>query len=321
MADVSSAGGLLVVDKPSGCTSHDVVQRLRRVLGERKIGHSGTLDPAATGVLVVGVGKATRLFAFLGNLSKTYRATVQFGVTTSTLDAEGEVLSHSECSFDRTALDEVVPLFQGEISQVPPMVSAVKVGGERLYKAARRGEEVQRESRQVRIYSLVVDSFDPVHFTAVLTVQCSAGTYIRTLAADLGEKLGCGAHLSGLRRLAVGSFNESMAVPLAELEERGREFAAERLLPMRRAMKDFPTVTVEGEQLVAVTHGRPIEQPPSIRRPGELTVLSGKKPGDRPPHEVGMTSGVPVGVLNPQGELIAVYRRHREGLKPAAVLI
>ncbi|MGH2773372.1 MAG: tRNA pseudouridine(55) synthase TruB [Actinomycetota bacterium] len=321
VATGGEVNGILVVDKPAGCTSHDVVQRLRKVTGRQKIGHSGTLDPAATGVLVVGLGKATRLFNFLTHLSKEYRATVKFGSTTRTLDAEGEVLSERPCSFDRAALDRAAEGFVGEIMQIPPMVSAVKVGGERLYKAARRGEEIEREPRPVRVYRLEIEEFDPAAFTAVATVQCSAGTYIRSLAADMGEKLGCGAHLQSLRRLAVGTFTEGMAVPLAALEEGGFDFVAQRMLPMRRAMKDFPMIFVDGEDLDAVSHGRSINPQVPIARPGELTVLSGKKQGDRPAHEVGMTSGVPVGIIDPQGELIAVYRRHRDGLKPAAVLI
>jgi tRNA pseudouridine55 synthase len=321
VSDDAAVSGLLVVDKPAGITSHDVVNRLRRVYGTKKVGHAGTLDPMATGVLIMGIGKATRLLNFLQGTAKEYRATARFGVTTSTEDAEGEVLTKTPCDLDIEAVREAAAKFVGEISQLPPMVSAIKVNGEALYKAARRGEEVEREPRTVRIYALEVESFDPESQSATLYVKCSSGTYIRTLGADLGAALGCGAHLTALRRLSVGSFKESESVPLAELQELERADAEARILPMHEAMRDFPRRVVDEAELDDVSHGRELvaKQPPL--RLGELPMMSTKRTGDRPAHEAGMTAGIPVGIIGPDGELIAVYRRSAKGLKPAAVLI
>jgi tRNA pseudouridine55 synthase len=236
--------GLIVVDKPAGITSHDVVDRIRKAYGLKKVGHGGTLDPAATGVLLVGLGKGTRLLHFLVGLPKTYVAEVAFGVTTTTLDAEGEVTGTRPCDFDRARLDEAAAAFTGEITQVPPMFSAVKVGGEPLYKAARRGEEVTRPPRHVTIHQLDVTWFDPARFRAGLEVRCSSGTYIRTLAADLGERLGCGAHLASLRRTAVGSFTESEALSLEQIEAATPQQRARMVMPPGPAMRDFPGVAV-----------------------------------------------------------------------------
>jgi tRNA pseudouridine55 synthase len=321
MTSEAAVSGLLVVDKPAGCTSHDVVNRLRRVYGTSKVGHAGTLDPAATGVLILGIGKATRLLAFLQGAAKEYRAVARFGVTTSTQDAEGQVVAEVECDLNLDRVREAAQRFTGEIQQLPPMVSAVKVGGEALYKAARRGEEVARELRTVRIYALEVESFDPESQSATLYVKCSSGTYIRTLAADLGEALGCGAHLTALRRLSVGSFKESEAISLEALEKLDRAAAEALVLPMHQAMRDFPRRTVEGAELDDVSHGRELAPKEAPRRLGELPLMSMKRSGDRPAHEAGMTAGIPVAILGPEGDLIAVYRRSAKGLKPAAVLI
>jgi tRNA pseudouridine55 synthase len=316
-----AVSGLLVVDKPPGGTSHDVVNRVRRVYGTSKVGHAGTLDPAATGVLILGVGKATRLLAFLQGTAKEYRAVARFGVSTSTQDAEGAIISERPCSLDPERIREEAGKFVGEITQLPPMVSAVKVAGEPLYKAARRGEWVEREQRTVRIYALEVESFDAETQSATLYVKCSSGTYIRTLASDLGEALGCGAHLTELRRLSVGSFKESEAVSLEALEKMERGEAEALVLPMHEAMRDFPRRTVEGSELDDVSHGRELVTKQAPLRLGELPMMSMKRTGDRPAHEAGMTAGIPVGIIGPDGELIAVYRRSAKGLKPAAVLI
>lgn len=321
MSDQSPLAGLLVIDKPPACTSHDVVARVRRVLATSKVGHAGTLDPSATGVLLVGVGKATRIMQFLQNLPKEYRATVQLGVTTDSQDADGEVTSRTECDLQIDQVRQAAERFVGEISQVPPMVSAVRVGGERLYKAARRGEVVEREPRTVRVHALQVEEFDPATQVATVYAKCSSGTFVRTLAADLGEVLGCGAHVHSLRRLGIGSFTESEATPLAELEAMNPIEAAESMLPMHAALRDFPSRTVDGDEYEAVGHGRPLEIAEAPKRPGELPVMSTAKPGDRPAHEAGMTAGVPVAIRDPEGKLIAVYRRSSGKLKPAVVLI
>jgi tRNA pseudouridine55 synthase len=321
MTEEASPSGVLVVDKPSGCTSHDVVHRIRRVFQTSKVGHSGTLDPAATGVLLVGVGKATRLLAFLQSLPKQYRARARFGVSTSTQDAEGEVVAEHLCNFEAADLDAVAKRFIGQIEQVPPMVSAVKVDGEPLYKAARRGEVVERQPRTVRVYALEVEEFDARQKVATIYVKCSSGTFVRTLASDIGDSLGCGAHLSALRRLSIGSFSESEAVPLAELEAMAADRARARLLTLREAMRDFPVRTVKDQEVESVAHGRELAHAEPPRRAGELAVLSMRRPGDRPAHEAGMTAGIPVGILDPGGRLIAVYRKSAKGLKPAAVLL
>lgn len=286
---------MLVVDKPAGPTSHDVVDRVRRLLGTRKVGHSGTLDPTATGVLLVGVGRATRLLAFLQTLPKVYRAQARFGVTTATQDAAGGVLVERPCTFSREDLERAAASLTGEIEQTPPMVSAVKVAGERLYLAARRGEEVERPARTVMVHELTVEDFHEERWTATVFVRCSSGTYVRTIAADLGEAVGCGAHVESLRRLSVGSFGEREAVGLEELEEAAPAERAARLLPMSAAMRDFPLVTVQGADLEAVLHGRP------------LAAGTGAPDG-------------PIAVLDPGGRLLAVYRRSDRTLKPAAVL-
>lgn len=315
--------GLLVVNKPSGCTSHDVVARVRRIYGMKKVGHAGTLDPSATGVLLVGLGKATRLLTYLQGSPKEYRATVQFGVSTSSQDADGDVIAERPSELTFAKVDGAAQAFWGEITQLPPMVSAVKVGGERLYKAARRGEDVMRPQRTVRIYALNIESFDQQTQQAIIFVKCSSGTYIRTLASDLGDALHTGAHIHSLRRLAIGTFRDAEAISLPELEAMGSVGALERVMSMSAAMRDFPQRTVTDQEREDVSHGKELAPPQEApRRLGELSVMSVKKPGDRPAHEVGMTTGVPIGILDPAGELIAVYRKSpKGGMKPEAVLI
>ena len=243
-----SLDGLVVVDKASGWTSHDVVARCRRIYGQRRVGHSGTLDPPATGVLLVGLGRATRLLRFLTELPKTYVGEVVLGVATSTLDAQGEVTGRWDMG--GVSLEEVreaAARFLGPIEQVPPMVSAVKVKGKRLHQLARAGVEVQREPRRV-----VVHRFD-AHPTAEsgvvrIEVECSSGTYVRSLAADVGTALGGGAHLRALRRIAVGSFGLGEAHPVEELSE-------DTVLSPAEAMRDYPAVSVPASTASAVSHG------------------------------------------------------------------
>jgi len=293
--------GVVVVDKHAGPTSHDVVDRMRRLFQTRRVGHAGTLDPPATGVLLVGLGRATRLLQFLQPLPKTYRAVVTFGATTSTQDATGEVLERRPCRFGPDELAAAAAALVGEISQVPPMVSAVKVRGERLYVAARRGEEVERPARTVVVYGLGVSGFEagaPDGCEATLEIRCSSGTYVRTLAADLGETLGCGAHVKSLRRLSVGSLGEAEAVGLDRLEAMGEAQRLGAVLPMASAMRDLDSRTVSGEELAAVSHGRPLDAEPGSGAEGERVAL-----------------------LDPSGRLVAVYRWHGRGLRPAAVLV
>jgi len=316
-----SVSGFLIIDKPPGCTSHDVVDRLRRIYSTRRVGHAGTLDPAATGVLLIGIGKATRVMAFLQGLPKSYRATAQFGVETATQDADGAVTATHPSTVTLEQLETAAAAFRGEIKQTPPMVSAVKIGGEPLYKAARRGEVVDRPARNVRIHEFDIEALDTSTQSATLKVVCSSGTYIRTLAADLGDALGCGAHLSSLRRLKVGTFGEDESEKLEDLEALDPDERRGRLLSMRTAMRDFPFIQVSGDELTWVAQGRSLAPRTPPKRLGELGVISKSLPGTRPAHEAGMTAGVPVAVLDPEGRLLAVYRRNPKGLKPAAVLV
>ena len=196
--------GILLVDKPADWTSHDVVAKLRGVLGERRMGHSGTLDPMATGLLVVFAGRATRAVSFSENHTKCYEAHLRLGFTTDTQDTTGTVLSRSECAVSRAELEAVLPQFRGDILQVPPMYSALKVDGKKLYEIARRGGEVARQARPVTIEELTV--LGEADGDYVLRVRCSKGTYIRTLCHDIGAALGCGGVMSALRRTEVGAY-------------------------------------------------------------------------------------------------------------------
>lgn len=246
--------GIVVIDKPAGMTSHDVVARVRRAVGQHRVGHTGTLDPAATGVLVVCLGRATRLVQFLQAGTKTYAATMVLGIETDSQDADGAVVRTVAADhIDERALCEVLTELQGEITQVPPMVSAVKVDGERLHHKARRGEVVEREPRKVTVHDLVLDRFEPgEHPTASFLVTCSSGTYVRTLAHDAGQRLGVGASLTSLRRVANEPFQLADAVSLDVIAAAAGNRAA---LPgridvadaMRRAL---PMCDLDDEQLV-----------------------------------------------------------------------
>lgn len=288
--------GLVVADKPAGWTSHDVVGKLRRVYGQKRVGHAGTLDPDATGVLVVGLGRVTRLLRFLQDLPKTYRGRVVFGVATDTLDASGEVLDRRPMPVDRDQVEAAAAAFVGEVQQLPPMVSAVKVGGRRLYEAARRGEEVERALRTVTVHRLEVEDFEPGPYPeATVFVECSSGTYIRALAADLGTALGGCAHLGTLRRLSVGPFTEADARTVEAVE-------AEPEAAVRGAgatVRHLDHVMVDEEGARAVRHGSVFP----------ATSLVGEEGG----------SG-PFAVVGPDGALLAVYERTGAACRPAVVL-
>ena len=283
----SDVHGLAVVDKPAGWTSHDVVARCRRLLGTRKVGHSGTLDPGATGVLLVGAGHVTRLLRFLSDLPKAYVGEVVLGSTTTTLDDEGEVV-------ERFAMDGVTleaaraasAALVGDIQQVPPMVSAVQVGGRRLHDLARQGIEVERAARPVTVHSLELEaSGDPMVLR--MAVTCSSGTYVRVLAADLGALLGGGAHLRRLRRTAIGPFDQAGATPLDLV-------SPDVLAPPLAAVAHLPRVEVGEEGAADVAHGRVL---PAWEGDGPWAVTAA------------------------DGALLAVYERYRSGLaKPAVVL-
>lgn len=256
--------GVLVIDKPAGMTSHDVVAVVRKAAGQRKVGHTGTLDPDATGVLVVCLGRATRLVPYIQASRKTYDARLRLGVTTTTLDAAGDVVEERDPSgIDEAAVCDALKGFLGDIEQVPPMVSAVKIGGERLHVKARRGETVDRPPRRVTVHDLVLEYFDPgPPPEAAFLITCSAGTYVRTLAADVGERLGVGAHLVALRRLASGRFSVDDSLSLEHLRELGAEGRlGEALLSLADAVADYPSRAVGHGDAQAIGHGRPL--PPS----------------------------------------------------------
>jgi tRNA pseudouridine55 synthase len=260
-------GGVLVVDKPAGPTSFDVVQRVRRALGAAKAGHAGTLDPAATGVLAVCVDDAVKLQRWLSDGDKAYDAWIAFGAATDTQDAEGAVVATGDASaLDGAAVRAALPRLVGELEQLPPMYSAVRVGGRRLHEAARAGERVERVPRKVRVHALELVEFEPAPpggaARARVAVRCGKGTYVRTLAADLGEALGVPAHLAALRRTAAGPFALGQATPLATVQELGRaDPAALRalLVPVEEAIRFMPSVKLDARQARDVQHGRALE--------------------------------------------------------------
>lgn len=254
----SGVTGVLVVDKPAGMTSHDVVAVVRRAAGTRRVGHTGTLDPDATGVLVCCLGTATRLVQYLQDSPKTYQATMVLGLATTTQDAAGEPVFEADAShIDEAGLCAVIGDFLGDIQQVPPMVSALKVDGERLHEKARRGEVVEREPRDVTVHDLVLEEFQGgarAHASFLVTV--SPGTYVRTLAHDIGEALGVGGSLTALRRLANGGFTSDAAVALDDVRTAGEEGGIEDLLlSPREALRGFPTVEVDREAVERLVHG------------------------------------------------------------------
>ena len=246
--------GLLLIDKPSGLTSHDIVRRVRRLFKTRRVGHAGTLDPLASGVLPVALGEATRLLQFLLADDKAYRATARLGVTTDTLDADGEILEERPVpEISQGQLERVLQCFRGAIEQIPPMYSALKQNGVPLYKLARQGETVERQPRRVTIHSLKLLSFAPPFLQ--LEVHCSKGTYIRSLLADIGEELGCGAHLTALRRTASAGFEAAECIALADLENLDDPHQA--LLTPLQAMRAYPVVELNADAVKALHFGIP----------------------------------------------------------------
>jgi len=233
--------GILVIDKPAGPTSHDIVDEVRKLLKQKKVGHTGTLDPVATGVLPLVLGKATKIARYLTGGDKGYRATFRLGVTTDTLDGAGQVLEEKPVEVDEARVREVLESFVGEIQQIPPMYSAKKQDGKRLYELARKGVEVEREPKDVTIYG--IDLLECVLPDITVDVRCSAGTYVRVLAQDVGETLGCGGYLHLLRRTAAGPFAESDAVTLDTLEQDADDIG-KHVLPIARGLRDAPSIDV-----------------------------------------------------------------------------
>ena len=286
--------GLVVVDKPAGCTSHDVVAKLRKAYGQRRVGHAGTLDPDATGVLLVGLGRATRLLRFLQEAGKSYRGRIVFGIATSTLDAAGEIVEQQPMPLARSDVEAAVTRFVGEIEQLPPMVSAVKVGGRRLHQLARAGVDVERAPRRVRVDRFEVEDFEPGPYPeATVLVECGSGTYVRSLAADLGVALGGCAHLGLLRRLAIGSFTLAESHPLEDVI--ANPDAA--VLTLATAMRDLERIDVDDEQARAARHGIAF-----------------------PAGALGERGAGPFALVAPGDELVAVYERRGAACKPSVVM-
>jgi tRNA pseudouridine55 synthase len=253
--------GLLNINKPTGITSHDVVNRVRKLAGQRKVGHAGTLDPLASGVLLVCLGQATRLIEYLMASRKQYRATLRFGTTTDTLDAEGQITTQNDPSgLTEAYLRQILPNFLGEVEQIPPLFSAIKKAGQPLYKRARAGEIVEVEPRVVTIYDLTWVAWQPPDLT--LDITCSPGTYIRSLARDLGEAAGPGAHLAGLTRTASGPWRLAEAVSLETLEQeaaQGSSMWQQHLHPPDQALTHLPKVTLSAAEAAHVQQGRQIQ--------------------------------------------------------------
>ena len=248
------ANGIIIIDKPADWTSMDVCAKLRGILKTKKVGHAGTLDPMATGVLPVFVGQATRGVSFAESGDKEYLAVLRLGLVTNTQDTSGQVLHRTEALPDRAALEAVLPRFTGEISQLPPMYSAIKIGGKKLYELARQGKEVERRPRPVTIHALeVVEQTGPNCYT--VRVRCSKGTYVRTLCHDIGAALGCGGCMSALRRTEAAGFSLAEAVPLEALLDAPDPAAL--LRPVDAYFFRYPAVTVEGTALRKAKNGNP----------------------------------------------------------------
>jgi tRNA pseudouridine55 synthase len=286
------ANGVVVVDKPRGPTSFDVVAQVRRVFGEKRVGHAGTLDPMATGVLPVCVGEATKLVQFLTGGEKEYQAEALLGVATDTLDATGAIVREADASaIGEAAVQEVLASFLGTVMQKPPMHSAIRVGGKRLYELARQGVEVEREAREVQIHDTRLSAFarEGARVRISFTVRCGKGTYIRSIAGDLGDRLGVGAHLTALRRTRVGAFRIDGAVPLDRLAPETP------LLGLAESLADLPSIPLDAQQAKDVRDGK-------LATVGALPVL-----GDF------------VRLLRPDGSLLAVASPSGGRLKLARV--
>ncbi len=249
--------GILIIDKPAGLTSHDVVNRVRRVTKIRQVGHAGTLDPMATGVLVVCLGQATRVSEYLLGHDKAYHATIRLGLETNTYDADGEVVATHAVNVERGEVERALAQFVGEIKQVPPMYSAIKREGQKLYEFARQGIEIEREARSVVVRSIELCSYQAPD--ATIDVRCSAGTYIRSIAHDLGVLLGTGGHLIGLRRTAAGPFTVDQAITLEAFEAAARENRGQAHLRLiDEALNDWPLVVLAESDRVRALNGAPL---------------------------------------------------------------
>lgn len=287
--------GFLVIDKPKGMTSNEVVMKVKRATGMTKVGHAGTLDPLATGAVVVAVGPVTRLIRFIQDQPKEYEATAQFGVSTDSLDSDGAVLSREPMEFSEDELNQVAARFVGTVLQVPPMVSALKHQGRRLYELARQGEVVERQARPVEIHELQIEAVGTGPYPEVeFRVVCGKGTYVRSLADDLAAALGGSAHLTALRRTRTGSLRvETHGLELDDLEN-----WESRFLTPSEALGDLPAVTVGEETARGVAHGMRFVGGEMVTAPDQSAMR----------------------VLDESGDLLAVYRRDGDHARPEVVL-
>jgi len=304
-SDRPGPSGFLVVDKPVGWTSHEVVDAARRWLGIRRVGHLGTLDPLATGLLPLAIREATKLAPFVAQGLRVYVGSIRLGVATDTFDAEGRVLRRHDGPLPaEEAVREALAEFLGETMQIPPMFSSVKKDGVPLYRLARRGEEVERSPRPIRIYSLDMPHYVPPEIG--IEISCSSGTYVRTLASDLGERLGCGAHLSGLRRTSSGPFRLDQAASVEELEAAAGRGECESWLISPERILGLPLVKLQVDQARRVAHGGDI---PVAEASGPFESGTPPRPGDR------------LAALAPSGTLLAVMElRPDRLLHPLRVL-
>jgi tRNA pseudouridine55 synthase len=259
-SDYRDVDGILILDKPIGCSSNQALQQVRKLYRARKAGHCGSLDPLATGILPICLGEATKFSSYLLGANKTYRATCRLGESTTTGDTEGEVVESRPVAVEVTQVERSLTQFVGEIEQIPPMYSALKHQGKRLYQLARKGIQVERKARQVTIYRLALLSCsgDSLSFE----VSCSKGTYIRTLAEDIGAVLGCGAHLTALHRSAVDSFVEQDAITMDQLqllEQKGMDQLDDLLLPVTRAVVQFPELMLDASSSLMISQGKRVQ--------------------------------------------------------------
>ncbi len=249
---------MLLLDKPIGYSSNQALQKIKLLYQAAKAGHTGTLDPLATGLLPLCFGEATKFAHFLTDADKVYIATLKFGITTNTGDAEGEVLSVKDVNFSKMQLEQVCSQFVGVISQIPPMYSALKHEGKAMYEYARAGVEIERAARTITIHNIEINAFD--QDVATITVKCSKGTYIRTLAEDIGAQLGCGAHLIGLRRTATANYQISQAITLEQFEAMSPAQRALLLLPADSAVQHLPAITLDADSTFYLQQGQAIWQ-------------------------------------------------------------
>ena len=297
MRSAQELSGVLNINKPKGLTSHDVVSRMRRISGQRRVGHAGTLDPMATGVLLLCLGQATRVCEYLMADRKVYRAAVRLGISTDTHDSEGQIVDQADCGhITRQQVEGILAEMVGSLEQVPPMYSAIKHQGTPLYRLARRGEIVHRKPRRVVIHALELLDWSPPQLEA--RIDCSKGTYIRSWARDLGQRLGCGAHVTSLTRLASGRFKLSDALTLEQIEQAAKQGElAQLLLPLDAALQSFPAVTVGHDLASRIRFGQRVQLPDAPQGRllrayatdgGLLALLRSNADGEWQPHKVFM---------------------------------